>query len=244
MSETILSLSNPRIKELASLKKNGGDLFLVEGFHLVEMASLSGSLLEVLALKDPAINGVKTTLVNQAIIEKLSFSKSPEPIIGVCKKDVRKAKKHVRALLLDRIQDPGNVGTLLRSALAFGFDEVLSIQGTASFYGNKVVSSSQGAIFALPLREGLSEEEALSYLKERGYSLLGSALEGGKDFRSINIPSPVCLILGNEGKGMSESLKKEASCLAYIPISGIDSLNVSVAGGILMECIDRSLAKR
>ena len=244
MSEKILSPNNPRIKELASLKKSGGGLFLVEGFHLVEMAFLSGSLVEVLAVDDPHLKGAKTTLVSEAIIKKLSFSQSPEPIIGVCKKGNKEAKRHNRALLLDRVQDPGNVGTLLRTALAFSFDEVLSIQGTASFYGNKVVAASQGAIFSLSLKEGLSEEEALSYLKGQGYFLFGSALEGGEDFRSLEIVSPVCLILGNEGKGMSESLKKEASSLAYIPISGIDSLNVSVSGGILMESINHALANR
>ena len=237
MSETILSKNNAHIKDLANLKKSDPSLFLVEGYHLVEMAFEANCLQEVLCLKDLHLEGIRTVITNEEIIQKLAFSKSPEPIIGVCKKIESKDISSEKALLLDRVQDPGNVGTLLRTALAFGFKRVLSLAGSASFYNPKTIASSQGAIFKLNLQEGLKEEEAVALLKNEGYCLLGSALEGGKSFNEIDIPSKVCLILGNEGQGMSDSLKKKCSCLAYIPMSGIDSLNVGVAGGILMQHI-------
>jgi RNA methyltransferase, TrmH family len=244
MSETIVSKNNPHIKELGALRKKGGELFLVEGFHLVEMAYKAGALVEVLCLKEQGYKGIKTVLTSKEIIGKLASSISPEPIIGVCKKIERKIDNPTRVLLLDRVQDPGNVGTLLRTALAFGFDEVLSIKGSASFYNQKAIASSQGAIFSLALKEGLSEEEALSHIKDKGLYLLGSALEGGVDFHSLSYPSSLCLALGNEGKGMSETLKKASGALAYIPISGIDSLNVASAGAIMMESINHLVPKR
>ena len=243
MSETILSKSNSHIKDLANLKKVDPSLFLVEGYHLVEMAYESKALVEVLALEDPHLNGVRTILTSKDIIEKLAFSKNPEPIIGVCKKVENKDVFSEKALLLDRVQDPGNVGTLLRTALAFGFRKVFSLEGSASFYNSKAVSSSQGAIFKLELKEGLKEVEALTLLKQEGFFLLGSALEGGVPFEKINAPKKLCLILGNEGQGMSETIKKASDALAYIPMSGIDSLNVGVAGGILMQYLNSRDAK-
>ncbi len=235
MSETILSRSNAHIKDLANLKKVDPSLFLVEGFHQVEMAYEAKALVEALCLEDPHLEEVRTILTSEEVIAKLASSKSPEPIIGVCKKIENKGIDSEKALLLDRVQDPGNVGTLLRTALAFGFRKVFSTQGSASFYNNKAISSSQGAIFKLELKEGLKEEEAASLLKREGYFFLGSALEGGTPFEEISAPSRLCLILGNEGQGMSEGLKKASDALAYIPMSGIDSLNVGVAGGILMQ---------
>ncbi len=243
MSETILSKTNSHIKDLVNLKKADPSLFLVEGYHLVEMAYESKALVEVLSLEDPHLDGVRNVLTSRDIIEKLASSKNPEPIIGVCKKVERNEDLNEKALLLDRVQDPGNVGTLLRTALAFGFRKVLSIEGSASFYNSKAIASSQGAIFKLELMEGLKEDEAMSLLKKEGYFLLGSALEGGVPFEKISVPKKLCLILGNEGQGMSGSLKKASDALAYIPMSGIDSLNVGVAGGILMQYLNSKGAK-
>ncbi len=243
MSETILSKSNAHIKELANLKKSDPSLFLVEGFHLVEMAFEAKALVEVLALQDHHLDGVRSIITSEEVIAKLASSSSPEPIIGVCKKVERKEFSSEKALLLDRVQDPGNVGTLLRTALAFGFYKIISLKGSASFYNSKTIASSQGAIFKLALKEGLEESEALSLLKEENYFLLGSALEGGVPFKEIKTPDKMCLVLGNEGQGMSASLKKGCHALAYIPMSGIDSLNVGVAGGILMQHLNSMDAK-
>lgn len=244
MSETILSKANGHIKELACLRKADSSLFLVEGRHLVEMAYEAKALVELLCLEDPHLDGVRTILVSEEIIAKLSSSKSPEPMLGVCKKVKNKVIRSEKALLLDRVQDPGNVGTLLRTALAFGFERVLSLQGSASFYNSKAIASSQGAIFKLGLQEKLSEAEAVALLKGEGYFLLGSALEGGAPFERLSLPSKLCLILGNEGQGMSEALKRASDALAYIPIRGIDSLNVGVAGGILMQHLNSGVQKK
>ena len=233
--ERIASRSNPRIKELCALRKGDSPLFLVEGFHLVEMASSSSCLLEVYSLK-PYSGAKKCTLISPEVLQKLCLSKTPEGIVGVCKKKQSKELSSPRVLLLDRVQDPGNVGTLLRTALAFSFKDVISLSGTASFYSNKVVASSQGALFRLNLQEGKGEEEAVEELKKQGYFLLGSALEDATDFHSLPfLGEKVCLILGNEGRGMSPYLLSHSDRNAYIPIQGIDSLNVGVAGGILME---------
>lgn len=235
MKEKLTSLSNPHIKELSCLKKSNPNLFLVEGFHLVEMASRYGDLVEVLS-SAPYQCDCRCIEVTPQIISKLAQSKTPEGIIGVCKKRSETSFSSDRILLLDRVQDPGNIGTLLRSALCFGYKEVISISGSASFYNPKAIASSQGAIFATSLHENWSQEKAVEALKKEGYYLLGSSLANGVDFHSLSsLPKKACLILGNEGQGMSEYLLSKTDVNAYIPIEGIDSLNVGVAGGILME---------
>ncbi len=235
MKERLTSVNNPHIKELSCLKKNNPELFLVEGFHLVEMAIRHGDLVEVLS-SSPYEANCRCVEVTPQIIAKLAQSKTPEGIIGVCKKREETTLSNDRVLFLDRVQDPGNIGTLLRSALCFGYKEIISISGSASFYNPKAIASSQGALFALSLHENWSQEEAVETLKKEGYYLLGSSLANGADFHSLPpLPKKSCLILGNEGKGMSDYLLSQTDANAYIPIEGIDSLNVGVAGGILME---------
>lgn len=235
MKEKLTSVNNPHIKELLNLKKANPGLFLVEGFHLVEMAKESNALVEVLSV-EPYQAPCKCLEVAPSIIAKLATSKTPEGIIGVCKKKGEASFFGDKVLLLDRVQDPGNLGTLLRTALCFGYTEVVSLLGSSSFYNPKAIASSQGAIFRLNLHEGWEEAAAVERLKGEDYFLLGSALENGRDYRLLPpLPKKVCLILGNEGKGMSPFLLSSTNVNVYIPISGIDSLNVGVAGGILME---------
>ena len=232
--EKITSKDNKKVKEAAKLLSKGtADSFLIEGHHLVEMAAQSGKLLYYFATAEQPYS-VPGYLVGEDIIKKLSSSVHPEPIVGVAKLSINRPLQGKRVLLLDRIQDPGNLGTLLRSALSFGFYDVIALEGTCSYFSPKAIQSSQGAIFSLNLLR-LSEADALALLKERGYPLFGTSLDRASPLEGFVFPDKFALGLGNEGKGMAKSILEQTDTNIKISMAGIDSLNVGVAGGILMH---------
>lgn len=240
--ERLSSPSNPRVKELAALAKSPRpERFLVEGFHMVEDAYAEGCLDEVYAVEEVAFPGVKTTLLSPAALAKIAVSKHPEGILGLAHLE-KKGRNGERALVLDRVQDPGNVGTLLRTAVAFDYRDVYFLPGSCSPMNPKTLSSTQGAIFKARLHFPASEEALLSDLRAEGYFLIGSALRGANPLEGVApFPSRHALFLGNEGQGMSEKLLSSCDALLKISMSSMESLNVGVAGGILMH--DLSLTK-
>jgi TrmH family RNA methyltransferase len=234
MSETILSKDNAKVKEAFKAKDGKGDRFLVEGFHLVEMAVKNHSAEMIFALKEYP-SDVPTYLVNDSIIEKLASTKTPEGIVALCHKKANAPLSGERLLYLDEINDPGNMGTLLRTALAFGWKDVVVSKCSAEPYMSKVLLSSQGAIFALNLLESSRDPSAdLSSLKNQGYTLIASDLQSAVPPEEIKQEGKLCLILGNEARGVRKDLIQLAEKSVRIPMGGIDSLNVGVAGGILM----------
>ena len=233
--DRITSKSNARIKELCKLKDHPSrEGFLIEGKHLVDMAYESGALLEVFSITPVSYEGVAHTLVSCEVLQKLAFSPSPSGIMGLAKAPLRRGSSG-KSLFLDRVQDPGNVGTLLRSALSFGYDRVLLTQGTASPFGYKVVAASQGAVFKLEIVEVADPLSALSQLRRQGETIIASALRNATPLREFPKPSrPFVLILGNEGRGVDEQILDVSDHVLKIEMEGIDSLNVGVAGGVLM----------
>jgi RNA methyltransferase, TrmH family len=240
MSEFIQSKDNAKIKEAYKAKDGKGESFLVEGFHLVEMALKANAVTMIFALKDYPTE-VPTYLVTPEIIAKLSSTVSPEGIVALCHKVPAKTPANPRLLYLDEVRDPGNVGTLLRTALAFGFHDVILSKGSAEAYASKVLLASQGAIFGLDLLESAkSPEEDVKDLKARGYRVVATSLKASVPPEEIKtLDCPLCLILGNEARGVDESLLALADQNVRIPMGGIDSLNVAIAGGILMYLLSR-----
>lgn len=226
--EMITSPENPKIKEYSKLldKKNRDrlNLFIVEGFHMVEEAKKSNLIVEILT-SDETQEG---TLVGNHIIKKLSNSVTPQPIIAICKKPVTKEIGN-KVLFLNNIQDPGNVGTLIRTARAFNFDTVL-LQG-ADPYSDKALRSSQGAIFSIDV----ISIRALRDINVHGFEIIGAILDPKAiNYKTYHPSEEFILVLGNEGNGIDEETKKLLTKKVYIPIN-FESLNVSAAGAILMN---------
>ena len=235
----ISSLANPRIKELGKLKPSPSS-FLVEGFHLVEMASEAG-MLDKVYFVDRLPEGIacnKAYSVTPEIIKKLSFSKSPEPILGLCHYQKPCKTSLNRSVVLDRVQDPGNVGAILRCCLAFGFKDVFLLPGTCSPFNEKAVAASQGALFELNLHS-ITEEELLNLAQKESISLYATALRDSVPFETYRFEKQekLAFVFGNEGKGVSESLLSKAKARLRLAMEGIESLNVSVAAGILLYSI-------
>lgn len=224
----ITSLANEKIKEAAKLLekkyRDKTSTFLVEGFHLVEEARNANLLLEVFT-SDESVAG---TLVSRGVIKKLSSTETPQPIVGIVKKPSTKELNN-KVLVLDNVQDPGNVGTLIRTAIAFGFDSII-VKG-ADVFSPKVIRASQGGIFKLNI---IQTDDIKSFFG-LGHTVIGALLDKeAKSYNEIEVPKKLMLVLGNEGQGISNEVISVLDEKVYIPIS-FESLNVAVAGGILMN---------
>ena len=244
----IKSLQNQSIKDIAKLKekkyRDMTGLFIIEGEHLVKMAIEAGNIETILVDENALdryldfISEDNTIIVNEAIVNKLSYTKSPQGIVGVVRKKELYMQGLSKVLVLDNLQDPGNVGTLLRSALAFNYNQVFISDDSVDIYNDKVIRASQGAIFKLNIKRD-SLENVFSILKDEKFKIYATALTENSLFLEDLKPSKKCaLVLGNEGNGISELSKKEADEIVKIKMSNrIDSLNVSVAGSIAMYYI-------
>lgn len=235
MIKTITSLQNQFIKDLVSLKtsnkKKKENRFLIEGEDLVSMAYETNQLDLVISLEEQLnYSDVDQIIVNQSILDKLSNNKSTSKILGVAHyqkfQDLGK-----KVIFLDNVQDPGNVGTIIRTALSFSYDSVVLGNNSASLYNEKVIQSSKGAVFKLPVYEQVNLKE----LKEDGYKIVSTALEGAINYLDLSLNDKFVLVFGNEGQGVCQETLSLSDKIIKIDISNIDSLNVAIAAGILMN---------
>jgi len=242
MSDFITSKANPKVKLAFSYQQKPGDHFLVEGFHAVNMALENQMVEELFLLKEDPKLKAPQHIVTPEIIEKLALSQSPEGIVAVCHQKAEEPLSSDRVLYLDRIQDPGNLGTLLRTALSFGFHDVVLSAQTCSPFNSKALMAAQGAIFSLNVIRSKQESTLdISSLKKQGYFILGTALKDAVAFETFKESEPkLVLVLGNEGQGIEPAVLSLCDSRVKISMSGIDSLNVGVAGGILMHALAKS----
>ena len=239
MINEIKSKDNEIIKYVKKLQNNAFSKeekrFLLEGNHLVEMGK---SQIEfILCL--PTFKGKdlynKVYVINEMLMNKITQNKSATEVIGVARYLEEKDVSSKRVLYLDDVQDPGNVGTILRTALAFGYKDVILSKGCAFKYSFKVIQSSQGSIFNLNVVS--KENDYLFSLKNRGYKLVSTSLDVNSVFLSnftFQKDDNYVIILGNEGQGISKDIQENSDIKIKIEINDIDSLNVGVAGGIIM----------
>lgn len=236
MIKEIKSRQNELIKEVAKLSdasyRKEIKKFKVDGFHMFEMAKSSNRLLEVFTLKEikDLDDSVTQYLVSEEVLEKISSSKSPQGIVSVCEFNDENEIKSERVLYLDGVSDPGNLGTILRTALAFGFNDVILSKKCCSIYNEKALQASQGAIFNL----NIVNDKKLLELKKSGYSILATEIEGSLSLKDVPKNDKIVLVLGNEAHGVSESILKLADKRIRIDIQNIESLNVAIAGAIAM----------
>ena len=169
--------------------------------------------------------------VTEEIIKKITDVTTSQGIVAVCEIPQYKEFKKDKILFLDRVQDPGNVGTIIRTADAFGFDAVFLSKGCADVYSPKVVRSTMGSIFHLPVIQDVTVEE----VKSIGNMVYSSTLEKAEFLEKIEIPKKFTLVIGNEGNGISEEVKSITDKFVKIKMNGsAESLNASIAAGILM----------
>ena len=226
----ISSVDNAKIKELAKLNQSKyrkeKQMFIVEGAHLVKEAKNLGLLIEAFSIYE--LEGF--TQVSESVMKKLCNTNTVVDQVGVCKM-INNTTLSSRLLLLDRVSDPGNMGALMRSAKAFGFDTIVLGDGCVDIYNDKVIRSSQGAIFKLNFINYNIKE---FIIKHRDYMIYGTNVVNGIDVSDVKLVDKMGIVLGNEGQGISQEVFEVLEKNIYIPMNNTESLNVSVAGSIIM----------
>lgn len=232
----ITSLTNQKVKYYVRLKdkkfRDVENMFLVEGDHLVNEAINKGYAREIISLNEFDSN-LPVVLVTEEIMKKISSQKSISPICAVCRK-IPTNKIGETVIALDDIQDPGNLGTIIRSSVAFDIDTILLGDKSVDLYNEKVIRSSEGMIFKKNvLRCNLHDK--LLELKKSGYQIIGTDLKNGTNVKAFNFPKKVVIVMGNEGNGLSDLVNEVCDNYIYIDMNNeCESLNVAVASSIIL----------
>ena len=234
----ILSKNNQKIKDACALKlkkvHQEKGFFLMEGIKNLDLALTYGNVKTIFtSIGLPKIGkDIETYKVNDEVLRKLAVSENPEGVVFICEmlKPKKDKKDYHKIVYLDQINDPGNLGTILRTAVAFNYDAVVLSKGSVDLYNEKVIAASKGAIFLVDAFVGDIEN-----YKDK--QIIVSILdENSIPLNECKKPNDFVLVLGNESHGVSEPIIKIASQLVKIEMNDvIDSLNVAIAGAILMN---------
>ncbi|WP_100489719.1 TrmH family RNA methyltransferase [Sporolactobacillus pectinivorans] len=243
----MVSMQNEKVKLWKKLKirkwREKEQTYLLEGPHLVQEAVFSARHLLSAVLIDEAfhlpadwlLDDVEVYQVTHKIFTELSQTETPQGIIGVCKMVQPSVTIHQgRYLLIDGVQDPGNLGTLIRTADAFGLDAVFLGEGCVDGYNGKTLRSAQGSHFHLPVIHR-SLFDVVAEMKKHRIPVFGSSLQGENMKKNAGGKKDFALIVGNEGNGAQPELLAETDEEIKIPMAGrAESMNVAVAAGILL----------
>ena len=235
----ITSRHNQKIKDACALKMKKvrieKGLFLMEGIKNLDMALNHGVVRQIFTTIDlPNLRqDVEVYKINDEILRKLAVSENPEGVVFVCDclRPKKKMPQYHKIVYLDQVNDPGNLGTIIRTAVAFDYDAVVLSKGSVDLYNDKVVAASKGSIFLID-----AFYADINDFAER-YEIIASSLdEGSIDLNDCPKYENFVLVLGNESHGVSEQVLSRSHRLVKIAMSDqIDSLNVAIAGGILMN---------
>lgn len=253
MIKEIYSAENPKIKLLHSLNTRSGrkksNMFFIEGKRIVEDAIktiperieffiISKSYYETEAINIHADN-FEINIIPDSLFNELSETKTPQGILAVIRhkevsfSDFFSNDKNI--LILDKLQDPGNMGTIIRTAEAMGFNNIFLTKECADVYSPKVTRSTMGSVLRLNIFENISIED-IHKLKAMGYTLASTALkEISVPLKDVNKPKKTAIVIGNEANGISADILEISDLIIKIPMKGkIESLNAAVAASILM----------
>lgn len=247
--ETITSRHNPLVAHLRRLASSGSyrrerGEFLCDSPKLLHEALLHGAeLLTVaatrgMALPDGIPAGVRLVEVPEDVMQLISPAKTPQGVVFTCRLPRTECPQMLtgaRYLALDGVQDPGNVGTIIRTADAAGLDGVLLSNQCADVFSPKVLRATMGSIFRMNLRTTDDLPGELTKLREKGYSILSSQLDGTPFYEREKVAEQFALIIGNEGNGVSEQVQQTATHRVRLPMrGGAESLNAAIAAAIMM----------
>ncbi|RIV16239.1 TrmH family RNA methyltransferase [Mycoplasmopsis gallopavonis] len=243
----LTSKTNPKIKELKKLQqkkyRDQENAFLIEGYHLVDEALKRNLKLEIYEVLDHAKYS-NSTLITSDLMNYLSTTVTPQNVVAKVTKlsnitsfeSLVNLQKMNKVLVLNKLQDPGNIGTILRLAKAFDFDTVILEQ--IDPYNSKIIRSSQGALFDLNLILSNNLKVNLETLKESNFQVYETLLDPqAQKLNDVVFPkNKIVVVVGNEGQGISKELWDLADVKVYIPIS-FESLNVACATAIVLDKI-------
>ena len=247
----ISSKDNQLIKEVRKLKEKKyrveNKKFIVEGFRFLEELKSNSSInkvfieekslnkLEELYKKYNINNDIETYVVNYSVLKSISNTENPQGIVAVINY-FRTEKLNLQNgfyILVDKVQDPGNMGNIIRTAHAAGALGIITTKGTVDIYNEKTLRSTMGSIFYISIVED-ENLEAVKSLQKKGFKLLVSSLDTNNNFYDVNMKDNMIIAVGNEGNGISEDLNSLSDVKVKIPMPGeAESLNVAVACSIM-----------
>lgn len=245
----IESKNNNLFKEIKKLKEKKhrikSNKYLIEGLRFVEEAIKSKVSIDSIIFtesfkeKNPELflkinENIKLIQMNEALLKQLCSTENPQGIVGVINMQNKELKSGDLVVLVDKVQDPGNMGTIIRTAHAAGAAGIVMTKGTVDIYNDKTLRSTMGSIFYIPIVEDDSLDFVKS-LKKEGYKLVVSSLQGKNNFFEENLQGKVMIAVGNEGNGVSDEVYDIADIKVKIPMPGeAESLNVAVATSIMI----------
>ena len=245
----IESKNNNLFKEIKKLKEKKhrikSNKYLIEGLRFVEDAIKSKVSIDSIIFtesfkeKNPDLflkinENIKLIQMNEALLKQLCSTENPQGIVGVINMQNKELKSGELVVLVDKVQDPGNMGTIIRTAHAAGAAGIVMTKGTVDIYNDKTLRSTMGSIFYIPIVEDDSLDFVKSLNKE-GYKLVVSSLQGKNNFFEENLQGKVMIAVGNEGNGVSDEVYDIADIKVKIPMPGeAESLNVAVATSIMI----------
>ncbi len=233
----INSVSNEKIKKYSKLLqkkyRDESNLYLVSTDHLVREAIKERNVVDIFLLEDKENCYGNVTIVTETVMRKLTNLKTLPNVVAVVKKKKEESIKG-NVILLDGVQDPGNVGTIIRSAVAFNIDTIVFGNGTVDVYNEKVLRASEGMVNNINIiKKDLVD--MIMELKVNGYQIIGTKVDGGVDIKNIK-SKKFALLVGNEGNGVSRKLLDLCDVFAYIKMNNrCESLNVGVATSIIIH---------
>jgi len=248
----ITSTSNVKIKHVAGLVtsaklRRAEKVFIVEGERIAgeipeDMIRECYVTQDYIAGGAPVPN-VEYEVVSDQVFKKMSDTKSPQGIICLVNMPDYSVDdfidKHnsgrLKLLILESIQDPGNLGTMVRTCEAAGFDGIIANDSTVDIFNPKVIRSTMGGIFRVPVMYSGNLADIISRLKQSHVKICAAHLDGESDFTEVKYSDRTAILIGNEGNGLSDSISRKSDILVKIPMKGkVESLNAAVAAALLM----------
>ena len=254
--DIITSTSNEKIKRVTMLVNNAKarrkeGLFAVEGLRIaseipegvLEECYVSEGFAAEHEISEVFGYETDTVVVSSAVFKKMSDTRNPQCILCVCRKNEETADDflsgrrigELRLLILEGIQDPGNLGTMIRTAEGAGFDAIIADENTVDVYNPKVTRSTMGSLFRMPVIYSQDLPAFIDDIKQSSVTVYAAHLDGKKSYREVRYGSRIAFLIGNEGAGLSDEITKKADELVRIPMQGkLESLNAAVAAALLM----------
>ncbi len=248
----ITSLRNPLVKQLRLLGRSAKErrlthTFLVEGTHALTEALQCAYPLQMVGAtelwqkkhsqlqQEILQQGMPLLTLSQNVIEAIATSVNPDGVVAVSARRTRDITLKSFGLALWQIQDPGNMGTLIRSAVAVGIEGVIISEGTVDITNPKVLRASAGQWFRCAMQCVDSLQESLKQYQDQGWQIVATCAQAQHSIWQWNFLPPTILLLGNEGNGLTQELLNVANAVVSVPVAeGVESLNVAIAGSLVM----------
>jgi TrmH family RNA methyltransferase len=233
----IESLTNSKVKKWVKLhKKKSRDeyqQYIVEEEHLIIEALKYNVVDTIIYIDENPFDFDNCIQVNQEVMKKISTNVSLVRYIAICNIRENVIENYNRLLILDNVQDPGNLGTIIRSARSFGFDGIYISDKTVDIYNDKCIRSSQGAFIDFPIiRTDIIK--LINKLKEKNVKIVGTSLQKSIPLKELKTQECMAFIMGNEGSGVSANVLDMSDVVVKIEMKNFESLNVGVATSIIM----------